>query len=155
VGTLLAGSRLPRHLAPLAGVVCVLAACTDGYPTEDAPHMDPAQMTQAQLLQAMNQLGSEKHLGARWRYALADGCRLDIQVRNGAPEARSVPLEGAEIEVDTEDKVFHIFVLPAGGADAAPVPALQSRQWVDSVRMQSLLAYLERSCSAAPAAAPR
>jgi hypothetical protein len=58
-----------------AVAVMSLAACSDGYPTEDAPQIDPAGMTQAQLLAALNAMGKEPHLGRveMWR----GGCRSE------------------------------------------------------------------------------
>ena len=57
-------------------MLCVLslAACSDGYPTDDVAHIDPAHMTQAQLLLALNALGKDAQQGKRGRYSLHADC---------------------------------------------------------------------------------
>ena len=105
-------------------------------------------MTQPQLLAAMNRLGAEQHLAARWRYALEPVCRFEIHVRNGDSTQRAAALEGATIQTRSEDQMIHILVRPQANPESAAVLALKSHRWSDSVRMQSLLAHLERSCSA-------
>jgi len=50
-------SHRALHFAAKALCAVSLAACSDGYPTEDIPQIDPANMTQAQLLAALNALG--------------------------------------------------------------------------------------------------
>ncbi|MBC7939364.1 MAG: hypothetical protein H7Z19_06290 [Chitinophagaceae bacterium] len=144
--------RVPAAWALAAALAVVLAACGDGYPTEDEPQLDMSRMTQTQLLAAMNQLGAQRHLAARWRYAMAPACVLKVRVRNGEATEKATALEGATVETRSEDKVIHILVRTKTGPESAPVVALKSSKWSDSVRMQALLAHLERSCSA-PAAA--
>lgn len=45
--------------------LALLAACSDGHPTEDLPQIDPARMSQEHLLAALKALGKEPHLGKR------------------------------------------------------------------------------------------
>lgn len=73
-----AGSLRVLHAAAAALSLLALAACSDGYPTDDVPLLDPVRMTQVQLLVALNELGDESHLGKRWRVALHDGCELEL-----------------------------------------------------------------------------
>jgi hypothetical protein len=136
--------------------MCVLslAACTDGYPTKDVPQIDPARMTQAQLLAALNALGKEPHLGQRWRYALHASCELEVSVRNGDTNRRRVVLEGAVVSARSLDGVTEIVLVPKTGGEARAVTVLATRRWSDTVRARSLLAHLEVRCvgPATPAA---
>jgi hypothetical protein len=132
----------------------LLGACADGYPDEDVPPLQPALMARPELLQAMNRLGSGKHLQARWRYALDENCVLERRVRNGAEERQAVPLQGAAVAMDAEDGDFQVIVRPRDGADSEATLALASREWTDAVVMQSLLTHLKQRCSEAVLADP-
>jgi hypothetical protein len=147
-------SRQSLRLAVAAPCVLSLAACFDGYPTEDVPQIDPARMTQAQLLAALNALGGEPHLGKRWRYALHANCELEVSVRNGDTERRRVVLEGAEINSRSVDGVSEIRLVPESDGETQAVTVLETRKWSDTVRARSLLTYLEVGCGrpAVPAA---
>jgi hypothetical protein len=131
-----------------AGALWLLAlmACSDGYPTEDAPQIDPARMTQAQLLAALNELGDEPHLGKRWRYVLRDGCELEIMVRDGERQRRRVLLEGAAIATRSADGVTEIRLVPEAGGEARAVTAFETRRWSDTVRAKALMTQLEVRC---------
>ena len=142
------------HRATAAALCVLLSACLDGYPTEDAPRMDPGRMTREQLLVALNELGEEPHLDKRWRYALDARCELEVAVRNGATDRRRVVLEGAEIDARSADGVTEILLVPQAGGEGQAVTVLETRQWFDTVRAQSLLTHLELRCGTpAPPAA--
>jgi hypothetical protein len=147
-----AGRAVGRWAAAL--VLPALMACSDGYPTEDVPQIDPARMTQAQLLAALNDLGKEPHLGKRWRYQLHAGCELEIVVRDGERERRRVVLEGATIATRSDDGVTEIRLVPRAGGEAQAVTALETRRWSDTVRARAMLTQLELRCDppAPPAA---
>lgn len=123
-----------------------LAACSDGYPTEDVAPIDPARMTQAQLLAALNALGRESHLGKRWHYVMHAGCELEVSLRDGAADRRRVVLEGAAIGTRSVDGVSEIRLVPKAGGEALAVTALETRRWSDTVRARSLLTHLEVRC---------
>ena len=80
--------QLP-HVVVVAVVALSLAACTDGYPTEDVPQIDPARMKQAPLLAALNALGKEPHLALetrRWSDTVrARSLLTHLEVRCGSP----------------------------------------------------------------------
>jgi hypothetical protein len=135
----------------LAAAVLALAACSDGYPTEDAVPLDPAQMTRTELLAALNSLGDEPHLGKRWRFALRPDCELEVSVRNGDQERRRVALEGADLVTRSVDGVSEIRLLPRAGGEARAVTVFEPRGWSDIVRARALLTNLEQRCRAAPA----
>jgi hypothetical protein len=134
-------------------VATLLTACSDGYPTEDVPQVDPARMTQAQLLVALNALGKEPHLGKRWRYVMHTGCELEVSVRDGGSDHSRVVLEGAAISTRSVDGVSEIRLVPKAGGEAQAVTALETRRWSDTVRARSLLTHLEVRCGS-PAAPP-
>lgn len=150
-----------RALLKAATAVCALSltltqtACSDGYPTQDVPQVDPAQMTQAQLLAALNELGDEPHLGKRWRYALQADCELAISVRNGDTQRFRIALEGAEVATRSVDGVSEIRLVPGAGEETQAVTVLETRTWSDTILAKSLLTHLEVRCGepAAPGAA--
>lgn len=148
---------LSRRASRVAlAVLCVLslAACFDGYPTEDAPQIDPGRMTRAQLLAALNALGSEPHLSKRWRYALHADCELEISVRDGDTDSRRVALEGAVVDSRSVDGVSEIRLVPKVDGETRAVTVLETRRWSDTVSARSLLTHLEVRCAypAVPAA---
>lgn len=139
-------TRRHLHLVLAGLIVLSLAACSDGYPTEDVPQIDPARMTQAQLLAALNALGKEPQLGKRWRYALHANCELEVSVRDGDTDRRRVVLEGAEVTTRSVDGVTEIRLVPKLGGEAQGITVLETRRWSDTVRARSLLTHLEVRC---------
>jgi len=136
-----AGRAVGRWAAAL--VLPALMACTDGYPTEDVPQIDPARMTQAQLLAALNDLGQEPHLGKRWRYRVDPGCELEVRTRDNR---RRLVLEGAAVTQRSKDGLTEVLLVPKDGGDAGSVVVLETRRWSDTVRARSLFTFLEVSC---------
>ena len=139
-------ARPHLHFALAALVVLSLAACSDGYPTEDVPGIIPARMTQAQLLAALNALGKEPQLGKRWRYAMHANCELEVTVRNGERDRRRVVLEGAQVTTRSAEGVSEILLVPESGGEAQGVTVLETPSWADTLRARSLLTHLEVRC---------
>lgn len=138
----------------LAGLcVLALAACSDGYPTEDVAQIDPARMTQTELLDALNALGKKPHLRKRWRYDMQAGCELEVSVRNGDVDRSRVALEGADISARSVDGVSEIRLVPKTGGEPRAVTVLETRRWSDTIAVRSLLTQLEVRCGM-PAAPP-
>jgi hypothetical protein len=137
-----------RSLRATMAALCILslAACSDGYPTEDVPQIDPARMTPAQLLEALNALGEEPHLGKRWRYALHANCELEVSVRNGDADHRHVVLEGGVVEARSVNGLTEILLIPEVGGDKQAVTVFATRRWTDMVQAKSLLARLQARC---------
>lgn len=131
-----------------ASALCVLllAACPDGYPTENAPRTEPSRMTQAQLVAALNELGAEQHLGKRWRYNLHPECELEVAVRGGDEKRRRVTIVGAEVSARDADGVSEILLVPTNGSEMQAVTVLETQRWSDTVRARSLLKHLEARC---------
>lgn len=139
-------SRQALCVAMTALCLLSLAACSDGYPTEDVPQINPARMTQSQLLAALNALGKEPHLGKRWGYALNANCELEVRVRNGNKDRRRVVLEGAVVDVRSVNGITEILLVPEVGGDTQAVTVLATRRWTDTVQARSLLTHLEARC---------
>jgi hypothetical protein len=139
-------SRQSLHSVLAALCLLSIAACSDGYPTDDVPQIDPARMTQAQLLAELNALGKESHLGKRWRYALHANCELEVSVRDGDTDRRRVVLEGAVVNTRTVDGVSEIRLVPKTGGETQAVTVLETRRWSDTVWAKSLLTHLEVRC---------
>jgi hypothetical protein len=130
--------------------LCVmsLAACSAGYPTEDVPLIDPADMTQAQLLEALDANGDQPYLGKRWRYALHADCELEVSVRDGKTVRHRVSLQGAKLSTRSVDDMSQMRLVPESGDDAQAVTVLETRRWADTVKVRSLLTHLEMLCGA-------
>lgn len=142
-------ARVPVSGALAALCMLLLAACSDGCPTEDVPYVDPARMTQSELLTELNALGARPHLGKHWRYALDANCGLEVRVRSGHSDRRLVALEGAEVTTRSEAGVIEILVVPKAAGNAQPVIVLETRCWSDTVRARSLFTHLESRCRSA------
>eukprot|EP01136_Pigoraptor_vietnamica_P009137 Opistho-1_new@3025 len=71
------GSRAAR----LLGLVLLplwLAACSEGYPAEDAPLLSPFDMGNPQRLSALNEIGARAHPDRHWSFALDAPCQLQM-----------------------------------------------------------------------------
>lgn len=127
------------------------AACTDGYPTQDAPVVDPSKMTQPQRLAKMNALGDDAHSEHQWTYALLPGCVLSVHLdgATGPRPAVHVPLMGAAVKVsaDRASDAFNVDIFPSAPADHDEVTVLQATQWADAVGMARVLRFVEMGCS--------
>jgi hypothetical protein len=128
--------------------VISLAACSDGYPTEDVPQIDPAVMTLPQLLDALNELGQDAQPGARWRYTLREGCELDILVRDEERQRHRIALHNVVIETRSVDGTTEVLLVPTGGEAGGAITALETRRWPDTIRARSLFTQLEARCRA-------
>jgi hypothetical protein len=125
-----------------------LAACSDGYPTEDVPQIDPAVMTLPQLLDALDELGQDAQPGTRWRYTLREGCKLDISVRDEERQRHRVAMHRVVIETRSADGTTEILLVPHGGDASGAITALETRRWPDTIRARSLFTRLEARCRA-------
>lgn len=128
-----------------------LTACSDGYPADDAPPIDPARMTQAQLLEALNDLGAGSRPGKRWRYDLDAHCGLTVGVSHGDAKRRRVVLEGAVVDTRSVDGLTEVLLLPRVGGETQAVTVLETRTWRDTVWARSLFTHLEMRCGTSAA----
>lgn len=157
-----------------------LAACLDGYPSDDLPTPDPFSMAPAELLGALNELGAKALPGHRWRYSQPQACALKVKTGRW-PWSRQVQqhrLEATQVTlVSTPGSRLHQLALvaspattgagpdsgsglgagpdagtaaPAGALAADPV-LLQTAAQRDAQRAQLLLQMLQRHCNQQPA----
>ncbi len=138
--------------------IAFFAGCMDTYPTEDEVSILPREMTQAQRLQAMNQLGQEAHPELTWFYRAMPDCRLQWTVQGGdaGKGIAQVPLWGSAIDLrlDKIDQVYGVQVRPAGASSLEELTLMLSKDWVQAIEMSHLLRSFQIGCSAgdAPAA---
>lgn len=127
------------------------AACTDGYPTQDAPAIDLLDMTQHQRLAQMNALGSDAHPDRRWSYELLPGCvlRIDFDGRAGPRAAMDIPLLGATVKVATDkaDDTFDVEVKPQNPAEQGEITVLEAQEWARAIGMSRILRVVEKGCA--------
>jgi hypothetical protein len=139
------------HVFALVVVAAFGVACSDGYPTQDAPQVNPVDMTLQELLQQLNQIGDQAHLDRRWQYALASGCELTVLTsKRFRGERKAVmPLTGAEISMRAEGPdSYEVLIQPSTEAKQELI-ALEGGTWADGLRMRSLLDFLRIRCIAA------
>lgn len=138
--------------------IIFFSGCMDGYPTEDEVSILPSEMTQAEQLQAMNQLGQEAHPELTWRYRALPGCSLQWTAQGGdaGTETAQVPLWGAAIDLrrDKIDQLYGVQVRPAGASNLEELTVMRSKDWVQAIEMSHLVRWFRSGCSAgdAPAA---
>jgi len=137
--------------------IVFFSGCVDTYPTEDEVSIFPREMTQAQQLQAMNQLGQEAHPERTWRYRVMSGCSLQWTAHGGdaGTETAQVPLWGAAIDLrlDKIDQVYVVQVRPAGASSLEELTVMRSKDWVQAIEMSHLVRWLQIGCSKGDAAA--
>ncbi|MDP3226418.1 MAG: hypothetical protein Q8N13_00370 [Acidovorax sp.] len=139
------------RLAFSALAVAAGAACMDGYPTQDAPAIDPLDMTQHQRLEQMNALGGDAHPDRKWSYVLLPGCvlRIDVHGTPGPRTAMGIPLRGATVKVATDraDDTFDVEVHPANPAARGEITVLEAQEWARAIGMSRTLRILEKGCA--------
>jgi hypothetical protein len=98
--------RASRRTVLWACAVLALAACADGYPTEDGALRLKFGMSKEATLKAMNTIGHHGYLEHRWRYELDADCLLRV---------RSRALEGGEAALFANTPGLHARVVLADG----------------------------------------
>lgn len=143
---------LPRWRVAFAALaVAVGTACMDGYPTQDAPAIDPFAMTQHQRLAHMNALGDSAHSNRKWSYDLLLGCvlRIDVDGPAGPRAAWDIPLLGASVKVATNktDATFDVEIKPPSPAAPTVTTVLEAQEWVHAIGMSRTLRVVEKGCA--------
>lgn len=109
-------------------------------------------MSQDQRVEAMNAVGNQHYLGARWRYRLNDVCELKVSTGSWLSRTHSnwVSLKDARVtkSFDKSDKTHDIFLepLPHTVISGAAVPLVTGANWADAVQLMSLAQYMQRDC---------
>lgn len=144
----------PLGLAVLLMPLALVAACTQGYPNDNAPIASPFDMNQAQRLAALNVVGREADDERRWGYTLEDGCVLAVSQREGWRHRSSVQVPLDEVSLETRvpsDGLRSGLKLVASGPELAPVTLLRSENPLPAQQANLLVKLIKRDCDAAPA----
>ncbi|MDZ7858210.1 hypothetical protein [Sphaerotilus sp.] len=155
------------HTPGLLGLVCLLVGCLDGYPTNSPDDADfppsSVDMTQAQRMQRLNEMGMDTSPHLRWHYTLDAGCRLQMEYQERRWFARSqvvrVPLSGTEIRIEGLEealeegpelyRVVGLRQVAGQGEPQGPGTVLHDQgSWPDAIEFRALLAHLQRDCHA-------
>ena len=144
----------PRGLKVWVGLASLLGmmACMEGYPDEPIqPALHPFDMSMAQRLDAMNQVGATAQSAQRWAYAMRPGCvlRVDIDGPQGAMPSFDIPLLGvsASIAPDAARQRYDVEVkLRAPGVPARSFDVLQATEWHDASWMLLLFKVSQALC---------
>jgi len=139
------------RLVLIACTITFCTACSDGYPGNFEPVLMPAEMTQTQRLQQMNQIGQQSSLDTRWRYKLTESCKL--KVTTGSLFSRKstlVSLKQGQVvkSIDRVDKNHDIHLKQLD----VMVPLLEAANWVDSVSFYTLVSFVQRDCTSGESA---
>lgn len=148
-----------QRLALASCAIFFLSACSDGYPTEDVVGITTIEMSQPQLLEAMNELGQEAHPDLTWRYRAMPGCILQwtVQGADADKETANLALAGAGIDLSFNkvDQIYNVQVRPAKASEMNELTILQSTQWFDAIQMSLLLRWYQIRCTVSSTSAPR
>lgn len=144
---------LLRRALACGALAALLAGCTQGYPGDDAPHVSPFDMSNAERLAALNRLAQQAHPDRRWRYTMTAPCELDVEVRGKGVQATRTALTlvramDAGLVFDKENQAFRV-VLLAGSHRGAEVVAtlMESRAWTAASQAELILKLLTRDCA--------
>lgn len=154
-----AGTGVGLGLAIVFGLVVALAlsGCTEGYPSEDRVVLSPFEMDNGQRIAELNHVGSDARAvggnGRKWRYALGDGCRLEVeQRRKSGPAVKSAitltRTMDAEVAFDEADKTYDVVLIDH--REDPPVrigTLLKSEGWTHATQAGLLLDLVIRDCA--------
>lgn len=141
--------RLAQRLGIANCAVVLCTACLDGYPGNYTPVLMPAEMTQSQRLQSMNQIGQQVYLDTRWRYKLTDVCEL--KVTSGglfSRESKVISLKQGVVvkSVDPSDKTHDVHIKALNTSANELHPLLETANWSDAVSLFTLATQVQRDC---------
>jgi len=148
---------MPTFLPILKAMVAIslpmLAACRDGYPTEDEPLATPEKLTHEQLVEALNELSDETRDNRQRTYRLQSNCVLEIRAKK--PKSQHLAhlgehsLDATSIKQD-DDKTYLVTLTPRGGKTDQAITVFESTRWMDREQARTLVQYLQRGCHTAP-----
>jgi hypothetical protein len=122
-------------------------ACSDGYPTSDAPsRWSTYPPPPEEVTTVLNDLGRQPEAAPRWVYRFAEPCMLTI-VRDR--EVRAVDLRGHWVHTRTaaDADAQHVVALEILGASgAADVVVFASTRWRSVLEAASALKQLSGTC---------
>ncbi|WP_439586020.1 hypothetical protein [Hydrogenophaga sp.] len=143
------------RVALLAGTAVWLAACADGYPTEDGALVLTYGMSTDATLSAMNTIGQHSYLEHHWRYELDDVCRLRVRSRGLDGGEITLPTSGPRLQtrvvVAGGERSHMVFAQAPGSAALRGTMVLGGANEFDAGQMKWLVEYLATSCQNMPA----
>jgi hypothetical protein len=147
---------MARRSVLVACAALALAACADGYPTEDGALRLKFGMSKEATLTAMNTIGHHGYLEHRWRYEVDEACVLRVRSRalGGGEAAVSATTPGlhARVVVTGGDHSRLVFAHPPGSSGTqGGTLVLGGANEFDAGQMKWLVDYLGTICRAAPA----
>ncbi|AEG92403.1 hypothetical protein [Ramlibacter tataouinensis] len=147
------GKARPHAHGWLAGLLLLLlAACSDGYPTDDQAPLSPFDMSPTERVGALNALGASAHPDTHWRYGLDGGCLLRVARRGDwwRWQESVHDLRGAAVQLqigsDAADRRrYDVVIRPAGSAEGSVM--LSSRREFEALQARQLARLLARDCT--------
>ena len=144
------GQRL--LLLPCCLMVFALAACTRGYPEEDAPRVSPFDMSNDERLAALNELARQAHPERKWSYSLEGNCELSVEYRRKGNRAthttsKLVRAMDADLAFDKQDGTYDVVLRASSHRDAEAIATvMESKEWTDASQASLYLTLLIRDC---------
>ncbi|WP_431260810.1 hypothetical protein ACQ86G_12260 [Roseateles chitinivorans] len=143
-----------RDVARVAVVLVsapLLVSCSEGYPGEDRPLVSPFDMSNAERVAELNVVGRDAP-GPRWRYALREGCALEVEQGSGKDRRRvAVTLRrsmDAEVVFDNEAKTYDVALIDRSIDAARPIAILlKTDKWTYATQGSLLVDLLIRDCA--------
>lgn len=125
----------------------LLSACSPGYP--DKAEIVPLhyRMAQSDAVKAMNQVGQHSSQQAPTRFALHDGCVLELsRPTNGQPARRfALKTSRTRTELPPGSDGYRVILQP-DGPDGTEATVLDNLPWTDATQMKWLLDYVRSNC---------
>ena len=139
------------HTAFLPVVVALLlGACAEGYPDRSEVVTLHYGMGQAEAIQAMNQVVKGKQQKSPARFAMLEGCVLEVHARRPADgrESRTLPLKGARAVATKapDSDSYRVALHRSGGSGDPGHTVVHGVPWTTATQMKWLLEYLPSTC---------
>lgn len=135
------------RLALAITFAATVLACTDGYPTTDAPGAGRAPEN---LVASLNALSTDTGDPAGWRYASRDRCLLEVSsiATDGQRRTLVVRLSGhwVELKADPETQGFAILLDPLTDPDAPELRVFSASAWRQASAASGLIQRLIAAC---------
>ncbi|WP_418124159.1 hypothetical protein [Variovorax sp. 160MFSha2.1] len=140
-------ARRRRWIAAGLAVAAAAGACTDGYPTRDAPAA--GDMSAAEHVHALNDMLRHEARSVDARLTLATPCILRLATTApGAHESTaSLRLETLHIAFSVDER-YRVNLAPAANRPAARDHRFVVDGWQDAVAFRSHLQQLQMACVA-------
>lgn len=142
-------SRLPARVQGkliLLSLFACLVAC-DGYPTEDAPSINPFELTNVQRVSVLNELA--RRLESESEFSLDAGCLLQVETPTGWFSTTRQPhaLSSVSFELRRTADPDAPYAVAFVGPERASSTVLSGRSLLSLQRAVQLLSLIKRDCS--------